>query len=758
MRAAKTLLISITLVFFAHAPFAAERNQIKVCNESNTRTEDVMIGPSSEFIEVAIASDGQFTMGVPDGPKLIYGHPNPGTSYATIKVDGNDYTQMEGWSTSTPPTNSDKSNEGIWTLGGSDVQVHQIITLVKGLSTNKEDTYLLQWKLVNNSQFTSHTVGCRMMFDTQLGNNDGAPFRVPGAGSIASEQEWDADHIPPYFFVFNSLANPEVTAQGTLLGGYVRIPPTLFQIAYWGEIVGAPFEYTVNGNQSITSDSAYAVYWTDKVLAPGASLTFATYYGLGGISVDTAPPLVTTTLAPVFLECVNDPDDGQDLSLITPNPFEISLFLDNSATGVSGTVTGITATLAVPPGLVIPAGSATQTLSDMKPDPKDSRLLSWSVIADGSVRGDLTYTITVASSNQGTKVRNLTIYVPEDPECHTGDLPPIVAITAPTNSSKINCATTIQASAQDLGDQPGFVTEVQYFLDSVQLGNPVSPPAPFPFSWNTLESSNGEHILTAIAKDNSGKESKSNKVFVDVENPIITSVSYSGSTKKLKVYGDNLNELPENSTIWVGQTELPDTSLGKKVLDLYKCSFDKWPKNWVTTGDSKIDSAEPDPLEGGGGSNVLISNNSSIAHAVSTVENQNIKISFDYAFYLMEVGEGCIMEYSTTGKEGPWTVGFSAVAEDVNRPTSSGWKRASVKIPKEGNNCSGFWIRFWNSVITTHGNDNSNKFVRIDNLKVNATNYFLLGKKAPTIGHAQTVPVRIDFGACDTPVYWFTRP
>lgn len=378
---------------------------------AHSAPESVSMGPSSAFIEVAIDDvTGQFTMGEPNGgPILLYGHPNPWSTFTTIRVDGTDYVNRNSpggesvtWGAQVqPPTTTGNTSEGIWQVGTTPIQVHQIITLVTGSSTGNPDTYLIQYKLVNTDT-AAHIVGCRIMFDTDLDNNDGAPFQVPGTGSVTLEQEWAGAVVPPYFFVFNDLTTPSVTTEGSLTSGAVNPLPDKFQIAAWPNVYSTSFDYTVDPSATITNDSAYNVFWMSHDLAGGSNVTFGTYYGLGGINVDNQPPLVTALTAPEALECVN--------SLYTPNPFTISLYVSNTTPGVAVTVTGITATLALPPGLVLASGTLAQSIPDEAPG--DSKLVSWQVRADGSATGPLSYSIQLNSANAGNKTLTKSVTVP----------------------------------------------------------------------------------------------------------------------------------------------------------------------------------------------------------------------------------------------------------------------------------------------------------------------------------------------------------
>lgn len=361
-------------------------------------------GPGSEYIECSIDDEtGEFTMGIPGGPILLFGHPNPWSSFTTVRVDGSDYSNRNSafGTVVDPPVTVGDTNEGTWQVGATNLRVHQKLTLVRGASTGHMDTYLIQYRL-ENLDGAAHTVGCRVMLDTDLDDNDGAPFRVPGTGSVTTETEWRGGQVPSGFFVFNDLNNPSVTAQATLRGGAIAPTPGKLQMAAWPSVYDAPFDYTVTEGQSFTSDSCYNVFWEGYALAPGQSITFSTYYGLGGLAVDTRPPLTSSISAPVELECLSE--------MLTPNPFDISLYLANSAPGVTTAVTGISAQLSLPPGLTLLSGSATQTVPDL--DPGHDALLTWTVAADGSTTGTLPYSVAVHSTNAGDKTLDGSVQVP----------------------------------------------------------------------------------------------------------------------------------------------------------------------------------------------------------------------------------------------------------------------------------------------------------------------------------------------------------
>ena len=89
---------------------------------------------------------------------------------------------------------------------------------------------------------------------------------------------------------------------------------------------------------------------------------------------------------------------------------------------------------------------------------------------------------------------------------------PSVTVTAPTSGGSVFGSVLVSASASD----NVAVAGVRLLLDGSPLG-PEIASAPFEQTWNTGGTSNGSHVLTAIARDAAGNESTSD-VSVTVAN------------------------------------------------------------------------------------------------------------------------------------------------------------------------------------------------------------------------------------------------
>ena len=99
----------------------------------------------------------------------------------------------------------------------------------------------------------------------------------------------------------------------------------------------------------------------------------------------------------------------------------------------------------------------------------------------------------------------------------SGNIPPSVAITAPTNGATFAAPWngTIQASASD---SDGTVTKVEFFAGATLLGTVNNPTANPSFTVTNLAA--GNYILTAVATDNGGATNTSAGVSIAIVTPV----------------------------------------------------------------------------------------------------------------------------------------------------------------------------------------------------------------------------------------------
>ncbi len=115
---------------------------------------------------------------------------------------------------------------------------------------------------------------------------------------------------------------------------------------------------------------------------------------------------------------------------------------------------------------------------------------------------------------------------------------PLVSITAPTPGATVSGTIQVEANASDnVG-----VVGVQFFVDSTAIGS-EDTSAPYATSWTTTTAGNGDHTLTARARDAAGNETTSSSVVVNVDNvgppsdPIYPTVSITAPLDGAEVNG-----------------------------------------------------------------------------------------------------------------------------------------------------------------------------------------------------------------------------
>src|ERR1700688_73987 len=90
---------------------------------------------------------------------------------------------------------------------------------------------------------------------------------------------------------------------------------------------------------------------------------------------------------------------------------------------------------------------------------------------------------------------------------------PTVSIITPTNNQAISGSTTITANAADNVGVAG----VQLQVDGGNLGVEATT-APYAATWISSQTTNGSHLLTAVARDTAGNKTTSSAVTVSVTN------------------------------------------------------------------------------------------------------------------------------------------------------------------------------------------------------------------------------------------------
>lgn len=277
----------------------------------------------SRFIEAVVNDQGYFTIGTREGDPslasddnriLLYGHPNPSTSFTSVKVDGQSAKLYDTRVLSGRSVSADAASMR-WRYNGVDIT--QVLSIVTGPVTGRPDTVRIAYTLQNNSG-DAHEAGLRIMLDTMLGANDGAPFRIPGVGSVTNEMAFrgrEGGAIPDYLQAFDSLESPGVVAHASILDSRLGEQPDSLLIASWPGIMRTVWDYQIDSSVAITHDSAMAVYWDARPLRPGESRSCVIEYGITQLVQDLKPPLATA-VSPLRRPL---PSTGDALSIYVQN-------------------------------------------------------------------------------------------------------------------------------------------------------------------------------------------------------------------------------------------------------------------------------------------------------------------------------------------------------------------------------------------------------------------------------------------------------
>ena len=352
---------------------------------------------SNAYLQISIdnsttsGDSGRFILGTtggdPNNPndnnaRLLYGS-SPWSSFTTVRIDGVDhvYGSPSDGNYTKAPTLHATYIDSVWVC--HKIEVTQTLSLVTNPATGRADVMLIQYKL-RNIDGASHTAGLRILLDTELGSNDGAPFRIPGTGAVTTEHEYVGAHVTDYWQAFDNLNTPNVVAQGTLRGASAT-PPDRAVFANWENLYDTNWNYTINPTTSLTGDSAVALYWNPVTISAGQSVSHNTYYGISGLSSNTLPPLALSTTGPAVLSVVN--------GAYSPNPFTVMAYVEDLSTT---SINQVNLTISLPAGLTLVGTPAKQSVGNLAAN--EIKSVSWSVRAASQTSAKhLNYTVTATA-------------------------------------------------------------------------------------------------------------------------------------------------------------------------------------------------------------------------------------------------------------------------------------------------------------------------------------------------------------------------
>ena len=466
----KIILITLLFILTFNISAAAQNNFFQNEDEHN----NLRFG--NEYVVIVVNqnqnSQGRFavetTGGAParendDNKPLIYGRPNPWTSYTSLWINEEKY--VFGGSTARRAGDKAKYGEVIQEPTVEDNQiitktrfdniiVEQILSIVKSSTTGLADSVQIQYRVINEGD-QEEKVGLRVMLDTMLGENDGAPFRL-GEDTISTDKLYYDKQLDDFWQAFDSVSNPQVTSQGSFIGPDVTTPDRVY-FSDWGSLADGVWDFDFNPGQEFIRkgeyeiDSAMAMYWVPDIIEPGESKTYITKYGLGGITI--VPGILSlgvTSPAEVTLD-----ENNQS--------FPVVAYLENTS---EINARNVSIKIELPDNFN--ADQASRNLGDMAPE--DISQITWNVSANNrnNIPEEMTYRVIVEADNTdsneverrveflGPPELNANITLMEDVESVDGRLEPNpFKIQAEINNSG---ETSLYGVEAELILPPGLVT------------------------------------------------------------------------------------------------------------------------------------------------------------------------------------------------------------------------------------------------------------------------------------------------------------
>lgn len=377
---------------------------------------------ANEYIRIIIntleENMGRFSVGTTGGDPdrigdeqqhLIYGGAEPWTSFTTVRIGnqnwvyGNPTNRRAGKNglfgqVIQPPTIVDNTLVSSWQLGP--ILVTQTLSFTRSITSGLMDTAKIEYKLVN-TDVVSHMVGLRLVLDTMLGQNDGAPFRLSDR-AILTDTVFYSHEMPAFWQAFDSLSNPQVISQGTLIGGEVT-PPNRVYFSNWGSIADGLWDFNYQPGRDFMRagefelDSAIALYWDQQPLRPNESRTYVAYYGLGGVTI-TPGELSVALTAPWQVKA--DQRHRETLTIVA--------YIENTG---KGEARDVTATLRLPEGLeLLNAGdSLKRHYGSLAVG--ETYQTSWQVIPTGTITGDVTFEVLVEATNSESSLAKRSVQI-----------------------------------------------------------------------------------------------------------------------------------------------------------------------------------------------------------------------------------------------------------------------------------------------------------------------------------------------------------
>ena len=165
--------------------------------------------------------------------------------------------------------------------------------------------------VVNRSEETKN-VGVRVLIDTTLGESQPAHFLVNGTDEVIREEGISSAS----FWVSPAATNPGLGLHYSLSGDGVSRPDRVV-FANWKRLIESSWEYPVRDNRTFSllpysiNDSAAAMYYGPRRVAPGERFTVVTAFGSAGSGAFAATGTPSGALESLFRDTDTQAVGGQ---------------------------------------------------------------------------------------------------------------------------------------------------------------------------------------------------------------------------------------------------------------------------------------------------------------------------------------------------------------------------------------------------------------------------------------------------------------
>ncbi len=431
---------------------------------------------ANAFIRADVGPNGTWVVGTTGGDpntaadddkNLLFGfkpggESSVGTGYTSLHVRGSRGTTDTYRLEPSPQTVEAERIATIWNWERPEdvyrLQVTQTLRLRQNTFSGRPDIVGIDYEILNRDSETLD-VGLRALLDIKLGNNDGAPYFIPGVGTVDQEISFEGDAVPSYWLAFESPVYDarELRSIGILRDeGLGLTVPDRFVIAEWRGLLLSPWDFEVDASQPITSDSAVALYWQPVALAPGQRLHRTTAYGVSSSGGGRA-----------FLSSKVEADCGETV--------ELALFVTNSD---SQALSGGRADLELPAGWSLASGSLQQPIPTI--DPGETGSAIWQVRVPAGASGN--FDLRATASFDGDRAFEATS------EIEIRCLPTATASPRPSVTATAPASPTPEPAAAEACDlilarvPPAAISAAlanpQAVFGWMQPGNPGLPPGP----------------------------------------------------------------------------------------------------------------------------------------------------------------------------------------------------------------------------------------------------------------------------------------